>query len=1011
MKKSKFLKLFFALLVVLSTVMIFSSVIPVGASVKLTYKQGNSTSDVLVDAGTEVSTLIPELQAGEIFYGWVDKTGKIYPSGASVTVNENTVLFAIIGREVSTSDELFEAIEDGASYVKLTDNILVTQQIVLDANVFVIDTNGCTLTINNDSSAISSTNTGVAIIGGGVVRHNCSSVLTGLESLGFVSFGKVSDPSSLFFTVDVGTSALTNTNLVNFSANISRLPSVFTASVLGSIECDRLVLSNGISDCLFTFHSSSSASIFGEYLFEDRGSSAVEKYITLKILGGNFTLDRLNGISLENAEKHTVYIQGNSIFSQDIAHLFAAGNYSFVRDGNTGLYSFGACKHNGPVISELPECGSKNVTIDHHCLYCDLIYHETISEMKHDIITVVTQPMINTEEITQELRYDKYCVRCGGERSSYIEYPDPSTVYVTVTYLDEKGGSHKLRVLSKQLYSFTGASTSIPNVKYSHTCEIIAFGTDILWSGEEYKHLNIKQENIVSVEIPLGTRILSGEAVTHSSNGITRYSGVFYQNSHIRELVIPHSVNYIKNHSCREMAALETITGLEHVTGVIEKYAFYQTHQNTVIDQMVLNASNIGEYAFNNVRMNHLYIGAGVYDIDKGAFHIENINDHPEYRVKEVIVEGNTKNQTTFNSAFNHPYDSTDQQFGNEIVVFTEHQVDSVVTEPSCTANGFTTHTCKNCSYVRVDTETAALGHDKQKTTVPSTCSTQGYTVEMCVRCGTEYGERSDGQRTDPNNHIFGTTQGHVFYDEELGAFVYYNSDKKAFFTREGVQLEKEYYTCEVVHFKVNICEGKRCYSAPDWSSVPSDPDEWISPSGEHVLDTSKRHVLKEANCGETGLAMTPCKLCSKEVEEELDITGESHKWSAGVVIQVPTCRSEGIEEFRCTICTSDTSVRRRILERDLSNHSWNQGVVEREPTEAVSGILRISCTRCSESFTEGINRLPASEPEFPTWLIIVIAVGGVLLAGGVVLTLYFTLFKKKRTSDNYTYKFNTFKK
>ena len=1021
MRRSGFFKLILALTVVLSTVVIFSAFATVGATVKLSYKYGDSTRDFLVEAGQTVSAITPDIQEGELFYGWADKAGNIYKGGESFTVTDRTTLFAVVGCEVSTAGELLDAVNDGVSYIKLTDNIIVTEQIVLDANVFVIDTNGCTLTVNTESSAISSSNTGVSIVGGGSVRHNANSFATGLEMCGFVSFDKVSDPSSLFFSLSENTSLSTNANLISFSTNISRLPSVFSASIRGSIECHMLMLTNGIYDASVTFYENAQAHTKGEFLFEDRSTSDTEKHVTVTILGGSYSFDRINGIAQNSEDKYSFYIQGASTYAQDISHIFKNKNYSFVRDGNTGIYSFDKCAHNGPVSGELPQCGAQDVTIDYHCLFCDLTYHQTIDEMKHDIITVVTQPMINTEEVTQELRYDKYCVRCGGERQSYIEYPDPSTVYVTVTYLDEKGRSHDIRVLSKYLYSFSSAASNIKNVKYSSTCEIISFGTDILWSGEEYKNLNIKQENIVSVEIPLGTRIVSGGEVTHANNGITRYSGVFYENSHLRQVVIPSSVTEIKMHAFREMDSLTSIKGLENVTGTIGKCAFMQTHQNVVVDQMVLYAGTIDFSAFHNVRMNHLFIGSTVKEIKSGAFAMENLDTHPEYSVKEVIIEGNKTNATTFRSAFSGTYNPASQQFGNDIIVFTEHQVDSVVTDPDCITGGYTTHTCKYCSYVRVDTETDPLGHIAKEIVVPSTCSTQGYTVEMCERCGEEYGDRHDGQRTDPNNHEFGSTKGYVFYDEELDAFVYYNSDKKAFFQyfppnedgtkQPDVQLDKEYYICEAVHYKVAVCEGKRCFSAPDWSNVPTDPAYWTAPSLEHQLDISKRHIVTEANCGEEGLALTPCKACGKEVEEVLPITGESHKWSSGVIIQAPTCISQGIEEFRCTICTSDTSVRRRVLDKDLSNHSWNEGVVEREPTEAVSGILRISCTRCPESFTEGINRLPATEPELPTWAIICIIVGGVLLAAGVILTLYFTLFKKKRASDNYTYKFNTFKK
>ena len=72
---------------------------------------------------------------------------------------------------------------------------------------------------------------------------------------------------------------------------------------------------------------------------------------------------------------------------------------------------------------------------------------------------------------------------------------------------------------------------------------------------------------------------------------------------------------------------------------------------------------------------------------------------------------------------------------------------------------------------------------------------------------------------------------------------------------------------------------------------------------------------------------------------------------------------------------------------------------------------MTFRCTRpgCGETTTQGIKRLTADH-SLPTYAIVLIIVGAVLLAGGVALTLYFTLFKKKKISEGYKYKFNTLK-
>ena len=58
------------------------------------------------------------------------------------------------------------------------------------------------------------------------------------------------------------------------------------------------------------------------------------------------------------------------------------------------------------------------------------------------------------------------------------------------------------------------------------------------------------------------------------------------------------------------------------------------------------------------------------------------------------------------------------------------HAYEAVVTEPTCEAGGYTTHTCSNCSDSYTDSQTEALGHDWEDATAeaPKTCKTCGKT-------------------------------------------------------------------------------------------------------------------------------------------------------------------------------------------------------------------------------------------------------------------------------------------
>lgn len=67
------------------------------------------------------------------------------------------------------------------------------------------------------------------------------------------------------------------------------------------------------------------------------------------------------------------------------------------------------------------------------------------------------------------------------------------------------------------------------------------------------------------------------------------------------------------------------------------------------------------------------------------------------------------------------------------------HQFNDVVTKDTCTLQGYTTHTCKNCSLVIVDTYTNPTGHNYISTIVEPTCTEPGYTLNKCANCGDEY--------------------------------------------------------------------------------------------------------------------------------------------------------------------------------------------------------------------------------------------------------------------------------
>ncbi|MBR5234265.1 MAG: leucine-rich repeat protein [Clostridia bacterium] len=84
------------------------------------------------------------------------------------------------------------------------------------------------------------------------------------------------------------------------------------------------------------------------------------------------------------------------------------------------------------------------------------------------------------------------------------------------------------------------------------------------------------------------------------------------------------------------------------------------------------------------------------------------------------------------------------------------HSYESVVTPPTCTEKGFTTFTCSVCKYSYKGAETAALDHDYVETVVAPTCKDEGYTAHTCSVCGDTY---NDNITSKTDTHTYETTE------------------------------------------------------------------------------------------------------------------------------------------------------------------------------------------------------------------------------------------------------------
>ena len=182
------------------------------------------------------------------------------------------------------------------------------------------------------------------------------------------------------------------------------------------------------------------------------------------------------------------------------------------------------------------------------------------------------------------------------------------------------------------------------------------------------------------------------------------------------------------------------------------------------------------------------------------------------------------------------------------------HSYKDVVTAPTCTAKGYTTHTCA-CGDSYVDTYTDALGHawDEGKVTKEPTETETGVKTFTCTRCGET---KTETIPVLPHTHSY-----------------------KAVVTAP---------TCTAKGYTTHICSCGDSYV-----------DTYTDPLGHDLKDDA----AVAATCTTAGTtAGKHCTRCDyKEAMETIAALG--HAWDEGKVTKEATETTQGSMTYTCTRC------------------------------------------------------------------------------------------------------------
>lgn len=270
---------------------------------------------------------------------------------------------------------------------------------------------------------------------------------------------------------------------------------------------------------------------------------------------------------------------------------------------------------------------------------------------------------------------------------------------------------------------------------------------------------------------------------------------------------------------------------------------------------------------------------------------------------------------------------------GDVLEIRMGHSYTSVVTPPTCTTGGYTTHTCDRCDDTYISDELEAAGHSYTSVVIPPTC-TAGYTTYTCTVCRDSY----EGDETAPE-HLWGPWE---IVTDATGT---QDGMKRRVCT--ACQTVEEAIIPSIEHVHIYLPEVISTTCTKDGYTL------YICRCGDSYRDTvvkTEGHTPgDEATCTE---AQT-CTVCGEALEAA---KGHIYKHT----IHKPTCTEGGYTLHICTGCGDSY----RDHESDPTGHRYGEWIVDRQPAPEVEGHRYAECKSCSYRIEEILPALPPVETD-----------------------------------------------
>lgn len=333
------------------------------------------------------------------------------------------------------------------------------------------------------------------------------------------------------------------------------------------------------------------------------------------------------------------------------------------------------------------------------------------------------------------------------------------------------------------------------------------------------------------------------------------------------------------------------------------------------------------------------------------------------------------------------------------VVPATGHSYNAVVTAPTCTEAGYTTHTCSVCGDTYTDTPVAALGHDYNAVVTAPTCTEAGYTTHTCSRCDDSYtdtpvaalghdwvaGAVTAATCTAAGNTHYTCSRCDAEKDEAIAATGHTSEEIAAVAptcTTVGYTAGTQCSVCGAIlsgheeipatgHTPVTdpavaatcVATGK---TAGSHCSVC---DAVITAQEDTPVDpTNHANIVEDAavaaTCTTTGLtAGSHCAACDTTIVAQSTVPALGHNYTYDD-------NGDGTHDVACTRCDYSALAQTCVDENDdntcdlcgaslACDHNY-VGVVTTQPTKTSTGVMTYTCSLCGDEYTDTIA-IPAA--------------------------------------------------